>query len=131
MKIIIKFVVILLLFWGCEEETIKPNPVSLIQGKWKIVMIGNGDNLLPYETQYIIEYYNDSLLREYDTAIDQYTFYAKFTIDDNLLIEHYYYEEDTLFSKFEYEFYDENRKLKLIRKNLIANFNTQVLQRQE
>lgn len=92
--------------------------------------MGNGDNLFPYETQYIYEYYNDSLLREYDTIAEQFTFYAKYKIDEKLLTKYYFYTEDTFTIKLKYEFLDNNNKLKL-KETSPTTFNTQIFERIE
>ena len=113
---------------SCEKEnTITPN--DLLQGKWKIILMGNEGDLRPYETQWIYEYYNDSLMREYDTAINEYTFHAKYTIDQDFLIHYYIYPKDTLIFKYKYELFDDNRMLKRVCENFITNLDTDVLER--
>ena len=124
----ILYVILVFLLISCEkEETISPN--DLLQGKWKIILIGNGDNLIPYEMPVIFEYYNDSLYREFDTIMNQFTFYGRYYIDQNLLIHYYIYPDDTLIFKYKYEFFDKNRKFKTIHQNLISTFNTDVFER--
>ncbi len=83
----------------------------------------------PYETQWIYEYYNDSLLREYDTLTNTYTFHAKYTIDKEFLIHYFNYPEDTLIFKYSYEFYDNYQKLEIIHQNLISTYSTSVYER--
>ena len=48
MKILLKVIILFLFFLSCEKEDTKPNPADLIQGKWKIILMGNGDDLRPY-----------------------------------------------------------------------------------
>lgn len=120
-----------MLLVSCEKEATEPNPADLIQGKWRIIFLGDGDNLIHYETQCIYEYYNDSLMREYDTILGQYTFYAKYKIDNLLLTEYYLYPEDTFIIEHKYEFYENNTKLKLVYHNIISNFSTTVYERVE
>lgn len=122
------YIILIFLLISCEkEETISPN--DLLQGKWKVILIGNGDNLIPYEMPVIFEYYNDSLYREFDTIMNQFTFYGTYYIDQNLLIHYNIYTDDTLIFKYKYEFFDENRKLKTTHQNLISTFNTNVFER--
>ncbi|GEM_PF-1538009 len=140
MKILLKVIILFLFFLSCEKEDTKPNPADLIQGKWKIILMGNGDDLRPYETQYVIEYYNDSLLREYDTILRQYNNLGQYTIgnnyfgqytDDKILTHYYFYISDTLSNSYKFDFFDNNNKLKLINYDIIATFSTQVYERTE
>lgn len=140
MKILLKVTILFLFFLSCEKEDTKPNPADLIQGKWKIILMGNGDDLRPYETQYVIEYYNDSLLREYDTILRQYNNLGQYTIgnnyfgqytDDKILTHYYFYISDTLSNSYKFDFFDNNNKLKLINYDIIATFSTQVYERTE
>ena len=122
------YIILIFLLISCEkEETISPN--DLLQGKWKIILLGNGDNLMSYETQWIYEYYNDSLIREYDTVSNEYTSYAKYSIDQELLIHYYIYPEDTIIIKYKYDFFENNQKLKRVHQNLISNFGTEIYER--
>lgn len=140
MKILLKITMLLLLIISCEKENTEPNPNDLIQGKWKIILMGNGDNLLPYETQYIIEYYNDSLLREYDTVTRLYNYLGQYTIgnnyfgqytNDKILTHYYFYISDTVSNSYKFQFFDKNKKLKLVNYDIIATFSTQVYERTE
>lgn len=127
-KITLIVFIAFLLFYSCEKDN-TPSSNDLLQGRWRFIFIGDGNNLIPYEMPIIFEYYEDSLYKEFDIELDQYTFYAKYTIDKDLLTHFYYYPEDTLIFKYKYEFYDNNCKLKRIHQNFITTFNTDVLER--
>ncbi|WP_153631263.1 hypothetical protein [Prolixibacter sp. SD074] len=116
---------------GCEKEestTIDPN--VLIQGKWEIEAIGNGDDLEPYPAWGYTEYYQDSLIRffiyETDTFIANYVTYE---IDETFLIEKTYYPsiDEIWVEKYRYQFLDNNQKLRL--DQTYAIFNTSIYKR--
>jgi hypothetical protein len=94
-----------------------------------MILMGNTGDLRPYESQWIYEYYSDSLMREFDTVLNEYTFQAKYTIDQDFLIHYYNYPEDTLIFKYSYEFFDNNRMLKRVYESFITNLDTDILER--
>jgi hypothetical protein len=128
-KLILLLTIPTFLFYSCEKENPTPSPNELIQGKWKIILMGSTGDLRPYDAPWIYEYYNDSLLREYDTVINAYTSHAKYTIDQEFLIRYYNYPEDTLIFTYKYEFYDKNSKLKLVHHDFITTYSTTVYER--
>ena len=130
-KLLVLFIVSFLLILSCEKETSEINPdFYLIQGKWKMIMIGNGDNLNPYETNSYIEYYNDSLYREYNYETEEYDMYGGYTID-SLLTVSCFYTKDTITFIHEYSFFENDYKLRLVDYSLVANFSTYIFERVE
>ena len=113
---------------GCEKEkSISIDPNTLIQGKWEIVAIGNGDDLEPYPANEYIEYYQDSLVRIFDYETDTFRLtFIKYEIDNSLLYEKTYYPsiDETWTTKYYYTFFNENQKLRLDYKDQAAIFNT-------
>jgi len=118
---------------GCEKEkstSIDPN--ILIQGKWEIEAIGNGDDLEPYPANEYIEYYQDSLVRIFDYETDTFRLtFIKYEIDNGLLYEKTYYPsiEETWVEEYYYTFFNENQKLRLDYKYQTAIFNTFIYKR--
>lgn len=128
MKIFLRITIFFLLVLSCEKENTGPNPEDIIQGKWTIIQMGDGDNLFPYTLPWYIEYYDDSLLREFDSTSMQFNFVGQYSID-KLLTHFYQYDSDTLIDSYIYQFFDNNNKLKLVDYNIISTFNTRIYKR--
>jgi hypothetical protein len=102
----------------------------LLQGRWEIILFGNTGDLHPYKADSYIEYYNDSLFREYNYEMEEYETYGKYIID-NLFTKSYFYTEDTITFIYEFYFFENNSKLRLESYSLVANFNTYIFERIE
>lgn len=123
---------VVLLGTGCEKDETSIDPNLLIQGKWEIEAIGNGDDLEPYPASQYIEYYQDSLVRIFDYETDTFLIaFLKYEINDSLFHRITYYPsiDETWNIRYYYTFLENNKKLKLDNKDLIAIFNTLLYKR--
>lgn len=126
MRHIFKILLILFLL-SCETKNELPyenetDPKILIQGKWEIIAIGNGDDLESYPVTGYKEYYQDSLIRYFDYETSMFSkITAKYIIDDSLIYESEYYPDADATISFEctYEFLEKNQKLRLDRPYMI------------
>ena len=113
---------VVLLGTGCERDKISIDPNLLIQGKWEIEAKGFGDDLRTCTAYGYTEFYQDSLVRLFDYESDTFSSHFKYYIDNSLLYE-IYSDDGSSTVIYEYEFFENNRKLKLYIVSLIGIYN--------
>ena len=130
-KILLVLVYLMLCTISCEKIANETDFSKIILGKWEIIQIGNGDNLETIENPFgYIEYLPDSVKIEY--ASDTKEYYYKIYWIDSLLHECIYLQEAheyLITGRYEYEFYDKNKKMRLDYSNIAANYTTFIFKR--
>jgi hypothetical protein len=72
--------IIVITEFGCEKETIEPDPAKTILGKWEITQMGNWPNMFRVVANGYVEYLPDSVMREYKYENGQ-SFYKMYWVD--------------------------------------------------
>jgi hypothetical protein len=124
------FGIIEILSYSCEKEKIETNPAKAILGKWELIEMGNWPDMEPITNPGgYKEFLPDSILREYDYETDEY-YYKKYWID-TLLYECITREDGVqlVSPRYNYQFFDDNNKLRLDYKDIAAIFNTFIFKR--
>ncbi|OFY61466.1 MAG: hypothetical protein A2Y71_06410 [Bacteroidetes bacterium RBG_13_42_15] len=117
---------------SCEKTANETDPVKIIIGKWETIEMGNWPNMEPVEPIGYREFLSDSVLIEYSYQTQEFK-YKKYWID-SLLYECFLLENlstCTLVRRYSFEFFDNNKKLRLDYVDIAALFNTFILKRKD
>jgi hypothetical protein len=130
-KSILTLILLMLATISCEKISNETDPQKIILGKWKLIEIGNGDNMevVPDPGGYI-EYLPDSIKIEH--SIDSPESFQKNFWIDSLLNERVYFQEQHRWvntGRYRYEFFDKNKKMRLDFVLGIAELSTSIYKR--
>jgi hypothetical protein len=110
-----KYLLIILIFFAltsCKEEA-SPNYKEIIQGKWHLVEIGNGDNLVEADPWMIYEYSDPDKFTIFDPVKGVYLSNRTYKFENNELLLCLQNEQDNCY-RYQFEFSDDYQELELV-----------------
>jgi len=130
-KKIIEILILIFIAASCERIADETDPAKLILGKWEIIEIGNWPIMEAVEDPGgYIKFLRDSILIEYASDTHD-TMQKKYWINI-LLYECFYLQQEhrcVITGRYEYEFFDKNKKLRLDLSNIASNYTTFIYKR--
>ena len=129
-KKVIVVLLILLVAISCEKISNETDPEKIILGNWKMIEQGNWPVMYPIEPSGYMEYLPDSIKIEYNYDPPE-NYQINYWID-SLLHERIYLQEEhryVLNTRYKFEFFDKNQKMRLDFASGIAEYMTCIYKR--
>jgi|WetSurMetagenome_2_1015567.scaffolds.fasta_scaffold570139_1 hypothetical protein len=130
-RIIISIILLLFIEFACEKISNETDPQKIIIGKWKLIEMGNGSNLVTVDQPGgYDEYLHDSVKIEYSYYPPEST--QKNYWIDSLLHERIFFPEEMRYVNtgvFKFDFFDKNQRMRLDYARGISEFSTFIYKR--